>query len=174
MTWELAYKFASIAGPLGVLCIVSNLAWTVVHEFAHLIAAKLTCGVSEWEMKIWPCKLDGAEVGGYLKYVTIRPQTNYGRALVSLAPFIITTLACIALPILVVTKSVILLVIISAGWLDHVSGSIVSSDLIWDLPRAANKLNVPFWIMRLCSLSIALASAAASIYLTIDIIRSLN
>ena len=165
------WEYVGFCIAWAVLLIVSNLAWVVVHEFAHLIVAKLTCGVSEWEMKVWPCKLDGRKVGGYVRYWAIKRQTKVGQALVSLAPFMVSTLACIILPIAVMTKSIVFVAIMLAGLIDQVGGSTVEADPSWDLPSASKNLNVPLWIMRVCSLSIVLASAIASVYIFVDMIK---
>lgn len=163
--WEFVHAWVALM----VLFMVSSFAWTIVHEFAHLIAAKLTCGVSKWDMKVLPCELDGVKVSGYVRYHPMRKETNKGRALISLAPFIVSTLVCVALPVFALTESVILFTIMSAGWIDHLKGSITESDPIWDLPSAAHSLKIPFWLIRICSLLIAVASAIASVYIFIDI-----
>ena len=66
-SWEFVYTWVLCSA----LFIASSFAWVIIHEFSHLIAAKLTCGVSKWEMKVWPCKLNGVSVGGYVKYSPI-------------------------------------------------------------------------------------------------------
>ena len=161
--YELVINIGFI-GLLLAIFLVSDYSWTTIHEFAHLIAAKLIFGVSEWEMKVRPCKLDGRKVDGYVKYWTIKPLTDKGQAVVSLAPapFIISILTCILLPICVTEGYYILVPIMWAGVLDQMGGSTVKSDIFWDLPSASKGLGIPFWRMRMYSLSIVFASVLVS------------
>lgn len=147
--------------------IVSSIAWTIVHEFSHLIAAKLTCGVDWWEMKVRPCELNGRKVGGYVRYSPIRPQTNIGRAIISLAPFLISIPICIMLPMLVLTKYYILTGILLGGVIDQIGGAVVPSDTFWDLPHAAEKLKIPLWLMRTGFILLAAISIVVSVYIFI-------
>lgn len=141
-----------------IIILISDYLWVVVHEFSHLIAAKLIFGVSEWEMKVWPCKLDGRKVGGYVKYSTIKLITNKGDGLISLAPFMVSILTCILLPICIITQHYILAVIMYGGVMDQIRGSMVKKDLCWDLPHASKCFNIPFWLMRASCLSIVFVS----------------
>ena len=169
--WSFIKTFGIIGAKLVIFIVIASYAWTTIHEFAHLIAAKLTCGVHEWTMKVWPCKLDGRKVGGYVRYYPVRLETNKGRAFVSLAPFIISTLCCMMFPIAIMTKSLIFIAIMFAGMTDHIGGSAVKSDTFWDLPHAAKKLNIPFWRMRLYFLSIVAVSVIVSICIYVKIIN---
>lgn len=169
--WYLIKPAVSVGAQLFVLIVIAGYAWTTIHEFSHLIAAKITCGVHEWTMKVWPCKLDGVKVGGYVQYHPIREQTDYGKAFISLAPFIVSTLACIVLPIAVASHSLIFIAIAFAGVSDQVGGAFVKSDTFWDLPNAAEKLNIPLWRMRLYILVVPIISCAISFRIYIDILR---
>ena len=56
-------KIVGIAvGLFSAFVIIGHYLWTTIHEFAHLIAAKLVFGISEWEMKVRPCELNGRKI----------------------------------------------------------------------------------------------------------------
>jgi len=148
-----------------VLTLVFGILWTVVHEFSHLIAAKLTCGVSEWEMKVLPHKVDGEKYAGSVRYYPIRYRTRKVKAFISLAPFISSTVACILLPIAVMSKSIIFIAFMVAGIVDHLSGSMVPKDIRWDMPHAAKNLNISLWKLRTCGIMTGCISFLISSYM---------
>ncbi|MHA2280270.1 MAG: metalloprotease family protein [Promethearchaeota archaeon] len=171
--WSVIKTAAIVGGQLVIFTVIASYAWTTIHEFAHLIAAKITCGVDEWTMKVWPCKLNGEKVGGYVQYQPIKYQTKKGRALVSLAPFIISTLCCVILPIAVETRSLVFIAIMFAGVMDQLGGATVKSEIFWDLPHAAENLNIPLWRMRIYCLSVVVVSCIASFYAYINILKEI-
>jgi hypothetical protein len=163
------YEIVINAALLFILIIVADYVWTVIHEFAHLIAAKATCGVDWWTMKVLPCKLNGEKVGGYMQYLPTKPLTKKVEAFISLAPLIISTLCCMILPIAIETRSLIFIAFILAGVFDHF-GEATASNITNDLPSAAKNLNIPLWRMRLGCLSISAVSVVVSMYIYLEML----
>jgi hypothetical protein len=164
---EILSKLAIYLGVLGILIFISDFIWTIIHEFAHLVAAKLTCGTRRWKMRVWPHKLNGESVAGSVAYTPLRPETNRGRGVVFIASFIPSIVACIILPIAIFTGSIPFIALMIAGWSDQVSGSLPASNTA-DLPVAARELKVSPILLRICGLSIAVASLVVSTPIAIE------
>lgn len=116
--------------------------WTVIHEFSHLIAVKLTCGAHNWSMKLWP-KFDKKGITfGMLEYDPIKPLTNNRSAIISLAPWIPETLATISFPLLVYYHTLLPIILFSLmGVFELIFNSFNNED--WtDTMRAAKALNI--------------------------------
>jgi hypothetical protein len=171
--WDSIKPALFVGIKLFVLIIIANYAWTIIHEFSHLIAAKITCGVYKWKMKIWPYKLNGVKVGGYVRYYPAKVQTDGGKAFVSLAPFIISTLSCIALPFAIMSHSLVLIAITLVGVLDQIGGALVRSDTFWDLPNAAEKLGISLWKMRLYILVAPVISCFISFHIYLNVLEDI-
>lgn len=144
---------------------ISITRWTIIYEYSHLIVAKIVYNVQGWEMKTVPCYLNGRAVGGYVKFQTLSDEnmTNYKSAAVSLAPFLTSTMACIIIPITAVELPIVAIALFG-GLIDHVEGSMAPKDLFWDMPSAANKLNISLNKMKAFSLIIPYMSIIVTGY----------
>ena len=125
--------------------------WSVIHEFSHLIAAKATVGVSEWEIKPYPHIYNGKlRWSGYYASLKKSP-TKKQTAAIYLAPRVPDLAAASLLPWTVLLPAPVAFLAAAfcmAGLVDLFVGSLGISDLS-DLKRAAKASGYSPWYLRM-------------------------
>ena len=140
------------------------LLWTAIHELSHLAAAKLTVGVKDFFIDVFPHKKQGSFYWSRLVYIPDREPSKKESIFIHLAPRIPDLVAIVLLPLVplwfagsplvVASLSVFLL----GGVIDGLVGSIGHGDHT-DLKSACSG---PFglWTLRLSGWFIGLSSIA--------------
>lgn len=106
--------------------LLSYFLWACLHEYAHILAAKYTAGISEHSVRIYPHKHPRLGfVFASASYKPKRAPTDSEYALISFAPRFLNAVAVLIFPFC--TQSLFLSIIVGGGLVDLVRGSFIFS-----------------------------------------------
>ena len=155
---------------LDAFWLVTNFAWTTVHELAHLFAAKILVGARLIKLRPWPHSLNGVEVGGSVSYSYPNGIPSKIQAVMILqAPQAINVIATLLFPLAFLFSGWgfwIWSIIWSAGIMDLVGNYIGHSEGS-DLARTVELLSWSRWIFHIGGSVIALISIGTWVVLAI-------
>jgi hypothetical protein len=142
--------------------LISIFLWNVIHELSHVIAAKLFGNVKSWKIKPYPHMHEGnfRFAGAYWDWEDARPANGL-LGLISLAPRVANFIGVqLVLAVLLTTglPQMLLAIFCGVGMIDLIYGSIGWSDSS-DLKKAAERLEISPWTIRLPGLGYALIGA---------------
>jgi hypothetical protein len=135
-----------------LIAIVSYFIWSYIHEMSHVLAAKCTVGVTDYEIKIFPNKHPVTREWRWASYQCWfkREPTPDEQAIISLAPRIPNFIAVIAFMFATLMNGWLLLIwaiFWGAGLVDLFVGSLGISEHS-DLRKAATSLECSPWVLR--------------------------
>ena len=159
--------FAILIILLAVLSSAMVVVWTAIHEYSHLIAVKLTCGLTSWNIKILPHYLDGVKVGGSLTWMPKREITPLESVIISLAPCALSFVSIILFPIAIVGNNFVITMFCYFGIFDLMGNASCTGHYNNDFNSAARSLGISSWKLSLPAIIVGALSAITGIIILI-------
>ena len=150
-----------------VASLVTFFVWSVIHEMAHVLMAKILINVTDWSIRPYPHIYEDDDGKRYFVWAlsmwTYQGEvTSKQTAAIYLAPRIPDVIAACLLQLYWIMPQsflTLLLVVFGIGGIvDLVVGSVGRSD-ISDITRASKALGIPQWILSAVGWVIALAAS---------------